>query len=475
MSADGIRILKFGGSSVADPAVMRRAAMVATAALSRDGRPGSGPGVVVVSALGGVTRELVAVADDVLVGLESRVESRLQSLGDRHRAFLDDLALGADESERIRELIEARLEQLGATVSEPSRWDGTPESFTDEILAFGELLASVLFHGVLRDLGMNCRWVDARYVIRTDDRFRAAAPDLEVTRLQALQELQPVLQGGESAVMPGFIGATADGRTTTMGFEASDLTATVVGAALDAREVQIWTDVSGVLSADPRVVVAPVALPHLSYGSARELAVLGARVLHPDTTRPARAAGIRIRVMNCSRPADHGTVIDAAEVSVAARPQIAVTARASQYAVSVQVADEVNEPVLAFLRATADRKGFRDVLFARRRVDEETVEVTAVAGSASEAVALDVAAQTFGTTHYAEGMSAVSVVACDGADPEWPLSEHQPVHWDGLGRALGVLVPDAQRDAVLRAAHERLYEPAAPVGVRPRAKWEASG
>lgn len=475
MSADGIRVLKFGGSSVADPAVMRRAAMVATAALSRDGRPGSGPGVVVVSALGGVTRELVAIADDALAGLARRADTRIEGLGDRHRAFLDDLALGADESGRIGTVVETRLEQLRAAVREAPTDVAEPGAFTDGVLAFGELLASVLFHGVLSDLGMRCRWVDAREVLLTDARFRSAAPDLDSTRNRAEEVLRPILQGGESVVVPGFIGATADGRTTTMGFEASDLTATVLGAALEAREVQIWTDVSGVLSADPRVVAEPVALPHLSYGSARELAVLGARVLHPDTTRPARGAGIRIRVMNCGRPADHGTVIDATGVPVAERPQIAVTARASQVAVSVRVAEDVAEPVLAFLRATAARRMFRDVLFARRALDDGTVEVTAVAGNATDAIALDVAAQTFGTTSYAEAVSAVSVVACDGSDPEWPLAEHEPVRWDGLRRARGVIVPDSQRDALVRAAHERLHQVAAPVGARPRAEWEASG
>jgi len=457
MSQDGIRVLKFGGSSVADPAVMRRAAMVATAALSRDGRPGSGPGVVVVSALGGVTRELVRVAEDALAGAAPDAHVRVLALRARHADVLTQLHLSPDETSALLDVLDGRfaeLERLLANAPSPSQPPESAAAFEDSVLAFGELLASRLFWAVLVSLGVRCVWMDARDFLRTDDHFRSAAPDLKRTQELVAEIVAPILTAGESVIVPGFIGATDDGRSTTMGFEASDLTATVLGFALDAREVQIWTDVSGVMTADPRVVPDARPVAHLPYESARELAFLGARVLHPDTVAPARRAGIGVRVVNCSRPGDAGTLIDGAEPRAGDPSSGLVTARREQALLRVAVPEDFAVPVLAFLREMATRRGVQGALFATRAHGPGRAEVLAVAQGSAEFRSLEDVARQFGKPTLTSGWSAVSIVASEQRQVEWPEQE-ESLAWERLPRSRGVLIPDAECDDKVRALHAR--------------------
>jgi aspartate kinase len=177
------------------------------------------------------------------------------------------------------------------------------------VVAAGESLSSRIVAAALSAAGAAATWVDARQVLVTDDAHPAALPLAAETAAAAARELQPVLDRGEVAVLGGFIGATRDGITTTLGRGGSDLSASVIGAALHASEIQIWTDVDGMLTADPRVVTGAEVVPHLSFDEASELAYFGAKVLHPSTILPAVEDGIPVRILNTLRPDRPGSLI----------------------------------------------------------------------------------------------------------------------------------------------------------------------
>jgi aspartokinase/homoserine dehydrogenase 1 len=260
--------------------------------------------VVVVSAVGGTTNELDATADLAGRG-DGSYEERLRRLEERHVGILSDLApageLGALERtiheafEEIRKL--ARGAHLLGECSPRTR---------DRILSYGEILSSILVACALRARGTPARSVDARQVIRTDDRFGSARVDVDATH-QLVRSLLPGSAG--VPVVTGFIGATAEGETTTLGRGASDYTATLLGAALAADGVEIWTDVDGVLTADPKSVPDATPVREIGYEELLELAHFGAKVMCAPAVEPARKAGIPLRIRSTLDPSLPGTLV----------------------------------------------------------------------------------------------------------------------------------------------------------------------
>ena len=285
-------VLKFGGTSVGIAANFAQAVALVAARTGRDERPP----IVVVSALAGVTNLLVEFC-----ALPSRREALAAKLAARHEAFASEVA--------DRAPVAGLLAEWGATTTALAGAGALHGAERDRVLAFGERFAAALFAAGLAAHGVAARAVvagDAGLV--TDERFGAAHPLPESAgRLAAaLGDLDHV------AVVTGFVGATLDGRTTTLGRGGSDYSAAIVGAAVGADEIQVWTDTSGLLSADPRVVPEARPVPHLSFAEASELAYFGAKVLHPKTLQPAMERGIPVRVLNTARPDDPGSRITAA-------------------------------------------------------------------------------------------------------------------------------------------------------------------
>jgi aspartate kinase len=302
--AAGPLVMKFGGTSVKDAEAVRRLADIVRAHLDR--RP-----VVVVSALSRVTDELSSLARDAGAGADAPLLSeRVGALIDRHaregEALLHGEVLG-----RLRESLEGARAQLVSLLGVMAAHPGTRRPLRDEVLSWGERLSSLLVAEALDAHGVPGRWVDARRAVRTDDHHGRAEPLPGPTRDATRAEAFPILDAGGVPVMGGFIGSTAQGATTTLGRGGSDFTAALVGAALDAAEIQIWTDVSGFMTADPRVVPAARSIPRLTYDEAAELAYFGARVLHPRTLHPAVERGIPVRVCNSMDAAAPSTLIDA--------------------------------------------------------------------------------------------------------------------------------------------------------------------
>jgi aspartate kinase len=181
----------------------------------------------------------------------------------------------------------------------------------DAVHAAGELVSSRMVAAAFADQGIPSTWVDARTVLITDAEHNTAAPDMAETCERARELVAPHSAAGRVVVLGGFIGATANGVTSTLGRGGSDYSAAVFGACLDAEEIQIWTDVDGMLTADPRIVPEPRVVPQLSFAEASELAYFGAKVLHPSTILPAVSKNIPVRILNSRRPDNAGTRITA--------------------------------------------------------------------------------------------------------------------------------------------------------------------
>lgn len=298
-------VIKFGGTSVMDADRMGRAIEIVAARAER--RP-----VVVVSALSGVTNELAeATASaakgefDEARGMVDRIRERHESIGysligqkaDFFESFLAQLRRHTTAIEEILKGI--------ALVGEVSL------RANDKIAAMGEKLSSVLFTYTMRTKTLVAVHVDSEDVIVTNERFGNAVPVMDRTRENARRVLLPELERNHLPVMGGFFGRSASGATTTLGRGGSDYSAAVVGAAIDAEEIQIWTDVDGMMTSDPRLIPEARVIELISYVEAAELAYFGAKVLHPRTIAPAVERGIPIRVLNSHNPAAKGTLITA--------------------------------------------------------------------------------------------------------------------------------------------------------------------
>jgi aspartate kinase len=293
-------VLKFGGTSLGDAPRIRRA-------LERVKEAGPGPRLVVCSAMAGVTDALVDLVERAVARDGSAALAGLERLAARHEETLAGLGLeGSPASRRCGEL----LRELRVTLRGLRHLGRDDPRARDQALCFGELLSSEMVAGALEAGGQATRWIDARDLLVTEERSGGARPDLEATRERAAACIQAGAGEAEISVLGGFVGRSASGRPTHLGRGGSDLSASVLGAALEAERVEIWTDVSGLMTADPRLVPEARPLRRISFGEAAALARFGARVLHPETIAPAVEAGVPVVVRNSLRPADPGTVID---------------------------------------------------------------------------------------------------------------------------------------------------------------------
>ena len=294
-------VCKFGGTSVGDADAIARTASIIRGRLDR--QP-----VVVVSALGGTTNLLLRVAEQAAKGQLIGAIRAVEDSRDRHLKQAEAL-LGGDADDVCTEL-SAMFDEL-ASLAEALKTlgDVTPRSL-DTIAALGEMLSSVLVAAAFRQLGLNAEHVDAREVMITDTNFTKAEPQTDAIGEAAQRVVMPILRAGRIPVMGGFIGsAQGTGITTTLGRGGSDYSASLIGAALQAEAIEIWTDVDGMLTADPRVVDGAQLIERIGFEEASELASFGAKVLHPNTIAPAVMRGIPVWVLNSKRPEGTGTLI----------------------------------------------------------------------------------------------------------------------------------------------------------------------
>ena len=284
-------VAKFGGTSVADYDAMNRSADVVLADPNTR--------LVVLSASAGVTNLLVSLSE----GLEAT--ERFVKL-DALRKIQFDILERLQNPNVIREEVERLLENI-TTLAEAASL-ATSSALTDELVSHGELMSTLLFVEIMRERNIQAQWFDVRKVMRTSDRFGRAEPDVEVLAELTNQQLAPRLDEG-IVITQGCIGSEAKGRTTTLGRGGSDYTAALLGEALHATRVDIWTDVPGIYTTDPRVVSAAKRIDVIAFEEAAEMATFGAKVLHPATLLPAVRSDIPVFVGSSKDPKAGGTLV----------------------------------------------------------------------------------------------------------------------------------------------------------------------
>jgi aspartate kinase len=281
-------VMKFGGTSVEDAAAIDRSCSIVGERISR--KP-----LVVVSALGGATNGLLEAGRLASCGEIAKATAIADELERRH---IELLPSAAEEFGRLRGLLKA----LGAIGEFSHRTQ-------DLVASYGEALSSLIFVDRMKRLGFDPVHIDARRCMVTDDHFGKAAPLMEPTTARLKEAALTHLDAGKVVVMGGYIGATLSGTTTTLGRGGSDYSAAIAGAALNAEEIQIWTDVDGMMTTDPRIVPNAWKVREISFDEASELAYFGAKVLHPLTVLPAVEKNIPVYILNSRKPKGTGTRI----------------------------------------------------------------------------------------------------------------------------------------------------------------------
>jgi aspartate kinase len=389
-------VMKFGGTSVENADAFRRVASIVKLAVNA--QP-----VVIVSAIAGFTNSLLASVETAVKGDTRAAARALDADFERHLNIANELLEPEARAAFVSIVGDARskIRQLHKIIA---AHPVTSPPLQDEIVAYGEQLSSQLLTAVLRQTGLAGRYVDARNCIKTDDVYGSATPKPE-TAAASQAEIAPLLLAAQIPVLGGFIGSTDRGVTTTLGRGGSDYTAALIGAALEAREIEIWTDVSGVLTADPRIVPEAQTIRVLSYQEAAELAYFGAKVLHPKTIQPAVDKSIPVRVCNSRVPKEGGTLIVAKSEST---PQTVKAIAHKSGITTVQVTSARMLGAYGFLRALFE-------IFDQHQtaVDVVTTSEVSVSLSIDDASALPELKQNLeklGTVEVEENRTIISVV-----------------------------------------------------------------
>ncbi len=295
-------VMKFGGTSVEGAENLRRVAEIIL--VHRKRRP-----IVVVSAMAGITDLLLAAAHGAAARRDHELERKLRAFHNRHAHVISAAIADSKTRTRLLALTDQFAEELTRILMGMSfLGEATPRAL-DAVVSFGERLLVEILAGILNECGLKAKALNAQRFILTDDRFGAATPLKDLTYRKCRRAILPLVKRGIVPVITGFLSSTREGVPTTLGRGGSDYSAALIGAAIGAREIWIYTDVDGIMTADPKVVPEGRSLAELSYREVAELAYFGARVVHPKTVFPAIERGIPILIKNTFNPAFPGTRI----------------------------------------------------------------------------------------------------------------------------------------------------------------------
>jgi aspartate kinase len=297
-------VMKFGGTSVEDPAAISRTAAIVAGRVAQGKNP-----VVVVSAMAKVTDQLLRAAGAASLGDRTgalAISSRLRS---RHRDTACALIQNAKESVALITWVDQKFDQLDEVLRGLAAILELTPRISDLIVSYGERISSRIIAAAFAERGIDAAHVDAREIILTDSQFQKAIPLDSVIEKRANEKLRPLLAEGKVPVMGGFIGSNETGITTTLGRGGSDFTGALIGGALGADAIEIWTDVDGIMTCDPRVCPDALRVKVISFEEAAELAYFGAKVLHPATILPAVKKNIPVLVLNSRNASNEGTRI----------------------------------------------------------------------------------------------------------------------------------------------------------------------
>ncbi|MFT3743156.1 MAG: bifunctional aspartate kinase/homoserine dehydrogenase I [Pyrinomonadaceae bacterium] len=295
-----MKVLKFGGSSVGSAATMEKVIDIVREALAE------GPCAVVLSAMQGTTDALIEAGRSAERGDDGYIEI-LSNINDKHTAAVAEL-FGDEKHDAISDFLESTVGELSSLCEGVRLVRELSPKTLDRILSFGEIVSTRVVSAKLDAMGVKNKWMDSRQIIKTNSNHNNAAVDF--TETNQLMKDAIGNAGADLTIFPGFISSDAGGFTTTLGRGGSDYTAAIIAAAVDADILEIWTDVSGMMTADPRFVRNVRQIPRITYREAMELSHFGAKVIYPPTIQPVMAKGIPVLVKNTFAPNDFGTLIE---------------------------------------------------------------------------------------------------------------------------------------------------------------------
>jgi len=447
-------VMKFGGTSVQDPQAVSRVVQV----VAGERRPR----LVVVSALARVTDQLFEVARLAGLGEATAARDAVRALRLRHEA-MTTLVRQPQRRAELLAALDALFAELEAVATALAVVREVSPRSCDALVAAGELASSRIVAAALADNSLPSRFVDARELLVTDAAHGAAVPDRAATDERLRTRVLPLLQQGLVGVTAGFVGATANGVTTTLGRGGSDYSAALFGAGLVAEEIQIWTDVDGMLTADPRLVSSPRVVARMSFAEASELAYFGAKVLHPSTILPAVGLEIPVRILNSHRPRAEGTLITSAKASGVPGP-VAIACRRG--VTRIDVTSTRMLMAYGFLRRVFEVFERFETPVDVVTTSEVSVSVTIDDRHAIEAIAAELRA--FADVTCESGMAIVSAVGESlrrdarlaaqviGALEGLPLAM---VSQGGSRTNVTVVLPEADAVTAMQRLHRRFFEP----------------
>ncbi|MFQ5614932.1 MAG: aspartate kinase [Anaerolineales bacterium] len=376
-------IMKFGGTSVGSAEAISQVVEI-----TRQARADFDHVVLVASAMSGVTNLLLKGASAAVAGDMQTVYQAAAEMRAKHytaaAALIPNPGFGVQlqtEIERLAASFVSLCQAIGVL------GEATPRAL-DAVASLGERMSVRLLAAALDANGIPAKYVEATQLIVTDENYQAAHPDFDATTARTRQVLPPLLERGVIPVVTGFLAATPDGVTTTLGRGGSDYSAAILGAALPAGEVWIWTDVDGVMTADPRIVPEARTIPALTFREVGELAYFGARVLHPKTIRPVIEAGIGLRVCNTFNPEHPGTRIlsNSEAANVGAGIIKAVTAIRGQRLVTIEGRGMLGVPGVAARTFQAVAKTGTSVILITQASSEQSICFSIPAGATAQVI-----------------------------------------------------------------------------------------
>lgn len=442
-------VMKFGGTSVQDAAAMDRTLAIAEARLPR-------APVLVASAMAKVTDQLQQIARLVGEGKQEACDALIDALEERHASCARQF-LASPHLERCLADLSSIFGELRALTRALAMLKEWSKRSNDAILSFGERLSTVILLHRARSRGIDAELFDARELVKTDDAFTAALPIEDLTNAAIGARLKP--RPGRLAITQGFVASTVGGATTTLGRGGSDYSATIFASALKADEVEIWTDVNGIMTADPRIVPAARPIAAITYREAAELAYFGAKVIHPSTMQPAVNLGIPVRVKNTFEPDHPGTEI------VGAAPGAGPRAIASKRRITlVSVSSSRMLLAYGFLRRIFEIFEVHQTPVDLVATSEVSVSMTIDNPSAIDRIARDLS--EIGTV----GVEAEKSIICLVGQDLWKdtvflsrvfRSLHDvPVRMISLGASdinLSLVVPESDTEPSVRSLHAEFF------------------
>lgn len=401
--------MKFGGTSLEDGEKIKNAAKIVKSYL--DGNEV----IVVCSAMAGVTDKLFSLVDKASKGRVRDVEILLKEISEKHLIALSEGIEDNAVRDEVRRMSEELIEELKRAVTSILYLrEATPRS-RDYVVSFGERLSTRIMWGALTDIGVNCKYLDGGDAgIVTDSNFGEACPLMEITKLEVKRRVGSLIDKGVTPVITGYIAVNEEGVITTLGRGGSDYTATILGQCLEADEVWLWSDVDGLMTADPKIVKNSHVLSTISFNEAIEMAIFGAKGLHPRALEPAMKADIKVRIKNTFNPSAPGTlVISKPEKSGAVVKAVLLVKDVAM--LSIRGASMVGKPgtVAKILETLAKEK--INVMMISQSVSESSVSLVIKRNALSRALSkIETALLGSGLVEDIESEDDVSVVAVVG-------------------------------------------------------------